>query len=74
MYVDIHRFYRKRFKFPYFLSLLHLGNKSLPTTSSTTQARFITQGHTYRAVVGETLTLPCEVENLGERIFLFLLL
>jgi hypothetical protein len=43
-----------------------IGNKSLATTSSTTQARFITQGHTYRAVVGETLTLPCEVENIGK--------
>jgi hypothetical protein len=43
-----------------------LGNKSLATTSSTSQPRFISQGHTYRAVVGETLTLPCEVENIGE--------
>lgn len=42
-----------------------LGNKSLATTSSTSQPRFISQGHTYRAVVGETLTLPCEVENIG---------
>jgi hypothetical protein len=47
-----------------FLSLF-LGNKSLATTSSTSQPRFISQGHTYRAVVGETLTLPCEVENIG---------
>lgn len=43
-----------------------LGNKSLATTSSTSQPRFISQGHTYRAVVGETLTLPCEVENIGK--------
>lgn len=35
-------------------------------TSTTTQPKFLSQGHTYRAVVGETLTLPCEVENLGE--------
>jgi hypothetical protein len=55
---------KMRFKFPF--SPLLLGNKSLATTSSTTQARFLSQGHTYRAVVGETLTLPCEVENLGE--------
>ncbi|KAL7016844.1 hypothetical protein ACKWTF_010160 [Chironomus riparius] len=48
-----------------------LGNKSLATTSSTSQARFNTQGHTYRAVVGETLTLPCEVENLGSLVLLW---
>lgn len=63
----------KRFKFPslkmftsplLFLSIL--GNKSLATTSSTSQPRFISQGHTYRAVVGESLLLPCEVENIGK--------
>uniref|UniRef100_A0A182UU66 Uncharacterized protein n=1 Tax=Anopheles merus TaxID=30066 RepID=A0A182UU66_ANOME len=27
--------------------------------------RFISRGHTYRAVVGDTLVLPCEVENLA---------
>jgi hypothetical protein len=68
----------ERFKFPpsnvhFFLLFLifriFLGNKSLATTSSTSQPRFISQGHTYRAVVGETLTLPCEVENLGEFVF-----
>lgn len=48
-----------------FLSIL--GNKSLATTSSTSQPRFISQGHTYRAVVGESLLLPCEVENIGKR-------
>ncbi|KAG5673018.1 hypothetical protein PVAND_003096 [Polypedilum vanderplanki] len=48
-----------------------LGNKSLATTSSTSQARFLSQGHTYRAVVGETLTLPCEVENLGGLVLLW---
>ncbi|CRK88608.1 CLUMA_CG002357, isoform A [Clunio marinus] len=48
-----------------------LGNKSLATTSSTSQPRFISQGHTYRAVVGETLTLPCEVENLGSLVLLW---
>lgn len=35
-------------------------------TSTTAQPKFLSQGHTYRAVVGETLTLPCEVENLGK--------
>lgn len=54
----------------FIFSLFFLGNKSLATTSSTSQARFISQGHTYRAVVGETLTLPCEIENLGEFFFL----
>lgn len=45
-------------------------SKSLPTTSSTAQPRFLSRGHTYRAVVGETLVLPCKPENLGESIVL----
>ncbi|XP_035794906.1 netrin receptor DCC-like [Anopheles albimanus] len=33
--------------------------------------RFISRGHTYRAVVGDTLVLPCEVENLGTLVLLW---
>ncbi|CAO1431923.1 unnamed protein product [Diamesa tonsa] len=47
------------------------GNKSLAMTSTTAQPKFLSQGHTYRAVVGETLTLPCEVENLGALVLLW---
>ena len=59
-------FYLKLYKT--FLFYHFPGNKSLAMTSTTTaqQPKFKSQGHTYRAVVGETLTLPCEVENLGE--------
>ncbi|CAD6994398.1 unnamed protein product [Ceratitis capitata] len=28
------------------------------------QPHFLSRGHTYRAVVGDTLVLPCQVENL----------
>ena len=45
-------------------------SKSLTSSSSlSTQQlvpRFTSRGHTYRAVVGDTLILPCEVENLGK--------
>ncbi|XP_038115404.1 hemicentin-1 isoform X1 [Culex quinquefasciatus] len=33
--------------------------------------RFTSRGHTYRAVVGDTLVLPCEVENLGTLVLLW---
>jgi len=36
------------------------------STLTATLPRFLSRGHTYRAVVGDTLVLPCQVENLGE--------
>ncbi|XP_055923585.1 neurotrimin [Eupeodes corollae] len=33
--------------------------------------RFLSRGHTYRAVVGDTLVLPCQVENLGSFVLLW---
>ncbi|KAL9897501.1 klingon isoform 2-T6 [Glossina fuscipes fuscipes] len=35
------------------------------------QPRFLSRGHTYRAVVGDTLVLPCQVENLGNFVLLW---
>ncbi|XP_037819255.1 netrin receptor DCC [Lucilia sericata] len=35
------------------------------------QPRFLSRGHTYRAVVGDTLVLPCQVENLGTFVLLW---
>ncbi|KAI8043994.1 hypothetical protein M5D96_000142 [Drosophila gunungcola] len=35
-----------------------------PSTLTATLPRFLSRGHTYRAVVGDTLVLPCQVENL----------
>ena len=35
--------------------------------------RFISRGQTFRVVIGDTLVLPCEVENLGKNIFYFFL-
>lgn len=63
---EIYRWYRDLNFLFLFSAFPSLGNKSPTTTSSTSQARFISQGHTYRAVVGETLTLPCEIENIGK--------
>ncbi|CAD7084484.1 unnamed protein product [Hermetia illucens] len=45
-----------------------------PPTKSvgpTQPPRFLSRGHTYRAVVGDTLALPCEVENLGSFVLLW---
>lgn len=39
---------------------------SAQSTSAGLVPRFLSRGHTYRAVVGDTLILPCEVENLGK--------
>ncbi|XP_053673831.1 protein amalgam [Anopheles nili] len=59
---------RKRWK------LKSQGSSSSKTSSSPNNGlvpRFISRGHTYRAVVGDTLVLPCEVENLGTLVLLW---
>lgn len=28
--------------------------------------KFITKGHLYKAVIGDTIILPCKVKDLGE--------
>ncbi|XP_041565649.1 hemicentin-2 isoform X4 [Drosophila elegans] len=42
-----------------------------PSTLTATLPRFLSRGHTYRAVVGDTLVLPCQVENLGNFVLLW---
>lgn len=37
----------------------------------TNEPQFITKGHLYRAVVGDTIVLPCKVNNLGSYILLW---
>lgn len=37
----------------------------------TDEPQFITKGHLYRAVVGDSITLPCKVKNLGSYILLW---
>lgn len=32
----------------------------------TVQPKFMSRGHLYKAVVGDTIELPCKVQNLGE--------
>lgn len=46
------------------------GPATKPLTPTQTP-RFLSRGHTYRAVVGDTLVLPCEVENLGTFVLLW---
>ncbi|XP_075146285.1 klingon [Haematobia irritans] len=42
-----------------------------PQSVAGNQPRFLSRGHTYRAVVGDTLVLPCQVENLGNFVLLW---
>ncbi|KAL5284998.1 hypothetical protein ACFFRR_006995 [Megaselia abdita] len=44
---------------------------STASSSQANQPRFLSRGHTYRAVVGDTLVLPCEVENIGPLVLLW---
>uniref|UniRef100_A0A0A9XXI1 Lachesin n=1 Tax=Lygus hesperus TaxID=30085 RepID=A0A0A9XXI1_LYGHE len=37
----------------------------------TSSPRFVTKGQNYRVVIGDTLVLPCEVENLGSYVLLW---
>ncbi|CAG9807795.1 unnamed protein product [Chironomus riparius] len=37
----------------------------------TDEPQFITKGHLYRAVVGDTIVLPCKVKNLGSYVLLW---
>ncbi|XP_058119002.1 hemicentin-1 isoform X1 [Anopheles ziemanni] len=46
-------------------------SKSSSSPNNGLVPRFISRGHTYRAVVGDTLVLPCEVENLGTLVLLW---
>ncbi|XP_049534075.1 hemicentin-1-like [Anopheles darlingi] len=46
-------------------------SKGNSATNNGLVPRFISRGHTYRAVVGDTLVLPCEVENLGTLVLLW---
>lgn len=43
----------------------------IPTTdfgAPTAVPKFISRGHLYKAVVGDTIELPCRVSNLGKYI------
>uniref|UniRef100_A0A1I8P5A6 Protein CEPU-1 n=1 Tax=Stomoxys calcitrans TaxID=35570 RepID=A0A1I8P5A6_STOCA len=42
-----------------------------PQSVTGNQPRFLSRGHTYRSVVGDTLVLPCQVENLGNFVLLW---
>ncbi|XP_070137705.1 protein CEPU-1 isoform X2 [Drosophila bipectinata] len=54
-------------------SMSNVAQSASSASSSLTapQPRFMSRGHTYRAVVGDTLVLPCQVENLGNFVLLW---
>ncbi|KAH8313249.1 hypothetical protein KR067_003041 [Drosophila pandora] len=54
-------------------SMSNVAQSAASASSSLTapQPRFMSRGHTYRAVVGDTLVLPCQVENLGNFVLLW---
>jgi hypothetical protein len=45
------------------MSILFLAGVSNDVTMA---PRFLSHGQTFRAVIGDTLVLPCEVDDLGE--------
>ncbi|XP_073988666.1 klingon isoform X2 [Rhodnius prolixus] len=44
---------------------------ALSNLAPTPSPRFVTRGQNYRVVIGDTLVLPCEVENLGTYVLLW---
>jgi hypothetical protein len=34
--------------------------------------RFLSRGQTFRVVIGDTLVLPCDIQDLGKLILLFI--
>lgn len=66
------------FKYDYVFSISGTNTRPMSTSQTSSmsgvQPHFLSRGHTYRAVVGDTLVLPCQVENLGKLLnFAFIL-
>ncbi|KAH8251849.1 hypothetical protein KR038_009405 [Drosophila bunnanda] len=53
------------------MSNVQQSQQAAPSSLTAPQPRFLSRGHTYRAVVGDTLVLPCQVENLGNFVLLW---
>ncbi|CAD7081255.1 unnamed protein product [Hermetia illucens] len=50
----------------------HIDSYNSPDLDSSTIApKFISRGHLYKAIIGETIELPCKVQNLGNFILLW---
>ncbi|CAB3368811.1 Hypothetical predicted protein [Cloeon dipterum] len=45
--------------------------RELQPSSSREQPRFLSRGQTFREVIGETLVLPCDVQDLGSYVILW---
>lgn len=46
----------------------------IPTTdfgTPTVVPKFVSRGHLYKAIVGDTIELPCKVQNLGKFSIIF---
>ncbi|XP_063236201.1 protein amalgam-like [Bacillus rossius redtenbacheri] len=52
----------------YALQLMHVQGVTMEVTPS---PHFLSRGQTFRAVIGDTLVLPCEVEDLGSYVLLW---
>lgn len=48
------------------------GSFILPENEApTTAPKFLSRGHLYKVIVGETIELPCKVQNLGSYVLLW---
>lgn len=42
---------------------------TIDSDTPTAPPKFVTRGHLYKAVIGDTIVLPCKVKDLGEHEF-----
>lgn len=40
---------------------------TIDSDTPTAPPKFVSRGHLYKAVIGDTITLPCKVKDLGEQ-------
>ncbi|XP_049963885.1 lachesin-like isoform X1 [Schistocerca serialis cubense] len=48
-----------------------IGSRGVSMDAATVAPHFLSHGQTFRSVVGDTLVLPCEVEDLGDYVLLW---
>lgn len=44
---------------------------SVTDMESTVAPKFVSRGHLYKAIIGDTIILPCKVQDLGKHIINF---
>lgn len=61
------------FLFIYLISESHADGSYIGTDNETPSIapKFLSRGHLYKVIVGETIELPCKVQNLGSFVLLW---